>query len=215
MRKILIFGVICLFLAVWPFITMSLGKLLSPPAMPPKTFLSTPQQSAISIASVTADATALAYNTSSWADAKALFIEIPLEWNYTSWSFYGYGDGDGAGSPANATFSYNLYLIDYYGGAELVISGATGTIGAQQLSHDPVSGAELNSGAVSANYCWADTLSETAADWPSTAYWSNNSAADTRAKGRIDRLEAYGVYICIYNMTAQPVSTITAVMTGG
>jgi len=189
---------------------------LKDPGMPPSAnVMATLQQSAVEVVSVTADATALAYNTSSWADAVSLFVEIPVTWNYISWSFYGYGDGDGVGSPDGATFSYDLHVVDYYGGVETIIAAATGTIGKQQLSHNPVSRVELNSGAVSANYCWADTLSETVADWAKEAGWSNNSGNDYRAKGRIDRLEAYGVYIEIYDMTAQPVTSITAVLTGG
>lgn len=208
-NKILFLGIL-----IGLAIPLCVAMLNSPKMREDGIILTTIQQPAIEIVSVTADATALAVGTSSWIDSKSVFDSIPPEWNIISWSFYGYGDGDGAGSPDGATFSYDMFFVDYFGGMEIVLSGATGTIGKEQLSHNPASGAEFNNGVVSTDYCWADTLSATTATTAKDAAWSNNTGTDYRAKGKIDRMEAYGVYFRIYNMTAQPVTSITAVLNG-
>lgn len=172
------------------------------------------QLKAKAVATVTADAAALTATTSSWTHAKALCVPVPVEWGNISLSFYGYGDGDGTGSPNNATFSFDVFLVDLFGGIETVSLGNTGTIGAQQLSCDPTEGTELNNTAVSANYCWADTIEMGAPKTTSTIARSDYQGGDGLAKVKFDRHSAYGIYVRIYNMTDQSVTSITCVMNG-
>lgn len=193
---------------------MKVGALNYPYSAGVPAPLSTVQPRAELIATVTADATALAVDTMNWTDCLALFVPIPAEWNFPGISFYGYGDGDGAGDPCDSTFSFDVYVCDYLGGAECVVSGSTGTIGAQQLSHVPYTGTTLNDGDPNTDYCWADNLNEGTDKWSTTLYYSDYQSTDGRAKMRFDRHEAYGLYVRIYDMTAQSVTSITAVMTG-
>jgi len=176
--------------------------------------LATVQQRAKLVDSVTSDDSALGTTDSSWTDCAALFIEIPAEWNVLSLSFYGYGDGDGAGDPNDATFSFDVYVCDYFGGAEMLSSGNSGVFGAQQMSHNPYTGAELNSGAVSTSYCWADTITEGTTYWSTAIYYTDYEGNDRRAKLKFDRHEAYGLWVRIYDMTAQSVTSVTCVANG-
>jgi len=173
----------------------------------------TVQNSAIHVATVTADASALTSTTSSWTHCKALFTPIPTEWGTISLSFYGFGDGDGVGSPNNATYAYKVFLCDLYGGATLITNG-TGAIGAQQMSHTPDNGTELNSGAVSANYTYSDTITEGSVYAERDVTYTDFAAADGQAMMHIKRYSAYGVYVVISSMTAQPVTSITCTMQG-
>ena len=175
--------------------------------------LTTVQRRPIEVASVTADATALAAGTSSWEDMKAAAIRIPAEWRKLSLSFYGYGDGTGAGSPDGATFAWKVYTVDYNCGAQLIGNG-TGVIGKQQMSHNPTTGAELNSGAVSVNYCWADTIAEVAMKVERDITYSDFAGNDSMAALHFDRYSAVGVLVIITAMTAQGVTSVTCVMNG-
>lgn len=176
--------------------------------------LSTVQQSSKLVATVTSDASALAVDGMTWTDCKSLFVDIPYQWNAVSFSFYGYGDGDGDGDPNDTTFSYDVYFCDYYGGVECASSANTGTIGGQQLSHNPVTGAELNSGSADSDYCWADDLNEGTLKWSKSFYYSDYESTNGRAKTKIDRQESCGVYVRIYDMTAQSVTSVTCIING-
>ena len=173
----------------------------------------TVQRPPIQLAFVTVDATALLKTTSSWADMKSSAIRIPAEWRKLSLSFYGYGDGDGAGDPDGATFAWKVYTVDYNYGAQLIGNG-TGVIGKQQLSHNPTTGAELNSGDVDLNYCWADTIAEVAMKVERDITYSDFAGDDSIAALHFDRYAAYGILVIITAMTAQSVTKVTCVMNG-
>ena len=175
--------------------------------------LTTVQRTPIEVASVTADATALAAGTSSWEDMKASAVRIPAEWRKLSLSFYGYGDGSGAGDPDNATFAWKVYTVDYLCGAQLMGNG-TGIIGKQQMSHNPCTGAELNSGSVSTSYCWADTIAQVGMAIERDITYSDFASADSVAALHFDRYSAYAVLAIITAMTAQSVTSITAILNG-
>lgn len=175
--------------------------------------LTTVQRPPIQVASVTADATALAAGTSSWEDMKVAAIRIPAEWRKLSLSFYGYGDGDGAGSPDGATFAWKVYTVDYNCGAQLIGNG-TGAIGKQQMSHNPATRAELNSGAVSVNYCWADTIGESNVRAERDITYTDYEAQDSIAALHFDRYSAVGILVIITAMTSQSVTSVTCVMNG-
>jgi len=176
--------------------------------------MATVQQRAVLVATVTADANALSMTTSSWSHCMALFVTIPPQWNNVKLSFYGYGDGTGAGDPNNATFSYDVHLCDLFSGAITVSVGNTGVIGAQQISHNPTTGVAFASGAVDPNYCWADTLAAGTIRPGWSISWFDNLGNNCKAETSFDRRSAYGIYVRIYNMTAQPVTSITCVMNG-
>jgi len=172
------------------------------------------QDRPIQIASVTADASALTVATENWDDNTVLFVPIPVEWSNVTLSFYGYGDGTGVGDPNDTTFSFDVYVCDIYGGAECIVSGSTGTIGAQQLSVNPATGASLASGAPDPNYCWSDDLNEGTLRTTSTVAYSDYQSTDGLAKMKFDRGSAFGIYVRIYDMTAQLVTSVTCVMNG-
>lgn len=176
--------------------------------------LSTVQKRYVQVASVTEDATDLAVDTSSWDNCDDTFIPIPPEWNAVQLSFYGYGDGDGAGTPAS-TFSYSVYGCKMYGGAELITTG-TATIAStdQQMSIDPSTGDALNSGSVSTNYVWADTITEATKTWGGSISYSNNAASNSIASFTFDRESYYGIYVIITGMTSDSVTSVTCVMNG-
>lgn len=175
---------------------------------------STVQEKARLVATVTADAAALDPNKSGWGNCKTFFVEIPPQWSTITFSFYGYGNGTGAGDPNNATFSYDIHLIDLYSGAITTSVGNSGVIGAQKLTHNPVTGATLNNGDPNSSYCWADTITPATpkGNWVFSYYdyQGNNGKAEVS----LDRRCAYGVWVRIYNMTDQPVTSITCVMNG-
>lgn len=193
---------------------IAFGTLTSPKDPGNYSPASTVQRRAAVVATVTADATALDVNTSSWADCKTLFIPIPPEWNIVNLSFYGWGDGTGGGDPNNATFSYDVHLCDVYGGTITISTANSGVVGAQQLSHNPDTGDELYSGAVDPNYCWADTITEgtVKGDW-GLAYF-DYEGSNGKAEMSFDRRSAYGIYVRIYNMTSSAVTSVTCVMNG-
>jgi len=171
------------------------------------------QQTYKTVATVTADATDWAADTSYWHNIDDTFVQIPVEWSYVSLCFVGFGDGDGVGSPDGATFSYKIYTCNQYGGAQLICDGA-GTIGAQQLSINPATGAVLNSGSESVNYCYCDTLTEGSVYVSRDIGYSDNSGNDGVAELHFDRYSAVGISCIITSMTAQPVTSVTAYVTG-
>lgn len=171
----------------------------------------TGQEEPILVVLADSNATALSSTTSSWTHAESLAVEIPQGWGYVELSFYGYGDGDGAGSPDNGTFSFDIYTVDYRCGMTPVALANSGTIGAQQMSHTPHTGAELNSGAVSTNYCWADTLTEGTRYYGQTIHWPTSSS-DGRITVDFDRKSALAIYVRIYSIAS--LTSVTCVMSG-
>lgn len=209
MKKI--FFILVMFLIIGSIL---FGQLPSIPQDPgTRSPLSTVQMKSRLVATVTADASSPASSAMSWAQCLTTFKEIPVTWNAVSLSFYGYGDGSGSGDPNGATFSYDVYVCDLYGGMEAVALNNTGAIGEQELSHDYENTA-LNSGAVNSSYKWADTLAEGTRYWSTAMLYSNNGGNSNRAKVKFDRQESYGIWVRIYNMTAQPVTSITCIMNG-
>ncbi len=190
-----------------------MALLESPQSPGNRVSLTTVQRPPIQVASVTADATDLAKDTGSWEHMKAIATRIPAEWRKLSLSFYGYGNATGAGDPDNTTFSYRVHLVDMNCGAQLITVGA-GIIGKQQLSHNPTTGAELNSGSVSTSYCWADTITEGTVYAERDVTYSDYASADSIAAMHFDRYSAVGILVIIDDMTAQAVFRITCVMNG-
>lgn len=169
------------------------------------------QRISVQVSSVTADATDPNFAQKMWSDT-SVFVPIPVEWANVALSFYGYGDGDGDGDPNDSTFSYDVYLCDLYGGWECVSSANTGTIGAMKLSHNPATGEALTD--PNESYRWADDLNEGTVKTTSTIAYSDYQSNDGCAKTKFDRHSAYGIYVRIYDMTDQSVTSITCVMNG-
>lgn len=163
------------------------------------------------VASVTVDAADPAVTAKTWTNAMADCTVIPAEWGLLSLSFYGYGDGDGAGDPNDATFSFDVYVVDIWGGYEAVTTANTGTIGAMKLSHNPVTGAIL---ADTTSSSWCDDINEGTAKTTSTIAYSDYESTDGRAKQKWDRHSAFGIFVRIYDMTGQSVTRIDCVMNG-
>ena len=162
--------------------------------------LETPQMTAILINEADSNDTALAVGTSSWAVTKGWTL-IPEKFNGVKVMFYAYDVAD----PDGETFSYQLYVADYGGNAQIVGYG-TGTVGKSQLSHNPVSLAELNSGSVDPNYCWVDTLGAVTDDWASDITTQNDGGADGCAALIFDRQSARTIWCRIYSRS---ISTLT------
>lgn len=190
-----------------------MGQIETPQSPGNRVSLTTVQRPPIQVASVTADATDLLKTTSSWTQMKATAIRIPAEWRKLSLSFYGYGDGSGDGDPDGTTFSYRVFLVDMNCGAQLITIGA-GTMGKQQLSHNPATGAELNSGSVDANYCWADILTEGTVYAERDVTYTDYQTQDGMAAMHFDRYSAVGILAIIDDMTAQSVTAVTCIMNG-
>ncbi len=163
------------------------------------------------VASVTADASDPALTAKTWTNAMADCTAIPAEWGIISVSFYGYGDGDGAGDANDATFSFDVYVVDIWGGYEAVVLGSTGTIGAMKLSHSPYEGDLL---ADTTSSTWCDDLNEGTKKTTSVVAYSDYESTDGLGKMKFDRHSAFGIFVRIYDMTAQSVTRIDCVMNG-
>jgi len=137
------------------------------------------------INSATSDDTDLTTTTKDWTaiadvDTPGPFVRLPRGWKYVEFSVYGYGDGDGVGSPNNGTCTVIIYACRPYGNARKVYEGAV-TIGAQQMSVNPVGGSAFRtSQAVDPNNCWADTIDPngTGAEWASEVHVAGNDGND-------------------------------------
>jgi hypothetical protein len=155
--------------------------------------LQTPQNAPILVAYADANAAALTVSTSSWSVTKNWPI-IPSTANGVKICFYAYDPNN----PDGETFSYDLYVADYGCNAQKVASG-TATIGKAQLSHNPVTVVELNSGAVDPNYCWVDTLGTITSDWKTTVAPQNDGGVNDVASFIFDRQCARKIYCRIYS----------------
>ena len=171
------------------------------------------QQKPKLVATVTVDAAVSGATTNTWTTAKTNFVRIPVEWSNIALSFYGFGDGSGAGDPDGATFSYDVYVCDVFGGWEAVVTGSTGTIGGMQLSHFPSTGTAVSTTLLT-SYSWCDDLNEGTKKTTSTIAYSDYESTNGLAKTKFDRNSAYGIYVQMYDMTGQSVTSITCVMNG-
>jgi hypothetical protein len=169
------------------------------------------QQRAKVVATVTADAAEPNEAERTWTTAKTYFKLIPVEWSNISLSFYGYGDGTGDGDPNGATFSFSVYVCDYYSGWEK-IADCSGVIGLQRLSHNPVTGAALVD--PNSSYKWCDTITEVTQYTDLSVIYSDYEGNNGLAKMYFDRRSAYGLYVRIYSMTSSTVTSITCVANG-
>jgi hypothetical protein len=131
-------------------------------------------------------------------------------------SIYAY---DSNSVPDGNTGTIYIYGCEYRGGAKLIGYGNF-TIGSVQLSHNPVSGNALNSGAASSSYEWADTY---------TALDSGGLLTNVRSRGgsgtdpngnimniEFDRKNLIGIYVDVNNITfgtSNP-DSITIIMNG-
>ena len=169
----------------------------------------------IQINSVTADDTAWDANTSYWDALDDVFIPVPKGWNVVELAFYGYGDGDGEGDPNDTTFTADVDACRWDGGRKDVAVVA-GTIGAQQLSVNPVTAASLNDGAADSNSCWCDTLalSGNGDEWSSDVVLSGEGGNNGVATLSFDAAGYAGVWANITDMTAQSVTRVTCIMSG-
>lgn len=158
--------------------------------------LETVQMTPIKVTYADANAAALDVNTNSWAVTKD-WVDIPVTFNGMKVMFYVY---DPCG-PNNATFSYSFYVTEKYCNAQKV-ADANATCGALQLSHDPISGAELNSGAVDPNYCWVDTVDTITTDWKGGVTAQNDGGLNDVFSMIFDRQSALKVWCRIYNRSS-------------
>ena len=176
---------------------------------------STIQTGFVLVNTVTADDTALTTSTKYWDSIDGVFIPIRKGWSIVELSVYGYGDGDGVGSPANATFTLDIDACRWDGGAKDVATIA-GTIGAQQMSVVPHTGAQTRSGAADPNYCWADTgaFSGNGEEWIGDVQLSGEGGNDGILTISFDGSGYAGVWVAITDMTGQSVTSVTVVMSG-
>jgi len=131
-------------------------------------------------------------NELNWAgkDADANWVgPIPPTWNRVEFTFDAYGDGTGDGDPNAGAATISIYAGRQYCSPCKVWSGTLG-VGEVELTHDPNSGLQINSGALDPNqsYKVVDTITSTAAPWPATVLSDSTGTAgvnylDTDARG--------------------------------
>ena len=155
--------------------------------------LSTAQMTAILVNEADSNDSAFDVNTVSWSVAK-LWPEISSRFNGIKVVFYAYDPND----PNDETFSYDLRVADYGCNAQATASG-TATVGGSQMSHNPISLAELNGGAVDPNYCYVDTLGAITSTWGSSITPQNYGGANDIASFRFDRQSAKTIWCRIYS----------------
>lgn len=158
--------------------------------------LTTVQPTALLIASADSNVAALDVNQTSWT-ATAEWPEISSYMNVMKIKWYVY---DPCG-PNDTTFSYEFHVADYGCNTELVAYG-TATTGAAQLSHNPTTLAELNSGDPNTLYCWADTLGTPTDDWAPTIKTQNDGGLDGVASLLFDRESGKRAWCRIYGMSS-------------
>jgi hypothetical protein len=152
------------------------------------------------------NAAALDFNETSWSVAEE-WTEISSQAKYLKVKFYVKDTSD----PNERTFSYQFYVADKGCNAEIVASGDA-NCGAAQMSHDPVTMSELNSGDVDPNYCWVDTLGTITTDWEDGDVDAiNDDGANSVASFEFNRLSAKTAYCRIYNMSSSATMTVYCV----
>jgi hypothetical protein len=145
-------------------------------------------------------------NGQTWTAALGSYHQLSSEYSTLSLSFYAYGDGTGDGDSNGGTFDANVYLVEPYGSWERVAS-ITCAVGELELTHNPVTGAEINSGSIDPNesYKWVegpftDNLSDSDI-WPTTVGLSG--ATNGIGRLNIDPLGAKGLIVLIDNMSGE------------
>lgn len=164
-------------------------------------------------AAVTADDTTPDPNGQTWQAANGSYYDISSYGNTISLAFYCYGDGTGDGDANGGSFDANVYLVEPYGSWEQVAS-FTCAVGELELTHNPVTGAALNSGSLDPNqsYKWVegpftDNLSDTDI-WPTTVNLSG--ATNTIGRMNIDPLGCVGLVVLIDNMAS--ITSVTPIV---
>lgn len=212
MKKGILLSLVVLVVVVAMSVQGTLPTIVVPQHPGQRISTTTIQHKAITVASVTIDATEPNYTEKTWTHAKALCVAIPVEWSNVALSFYGYGDGTEDGDPNDSPFSYDVYLVDLFSSLECVSSANTGTIGSMKLSHNPVTGVALTD--PNSSYRWCDDLNEGTKKTTSTIAYSDYESTNGRAKTKFDRHTAYGIWVRLYDMTDEDVTSITCVMNG-
>lgn len=154
----------------------------------------TPQYGPILVNHADSNDTALTPDTSSWAVCKE-WTNIPPWANGLKVQFYGYDPND----PNDDTFSYQFYVADYYGNAQMVCYG-NATVGGSKMTVNPIYPAvNLNAGAIDPNYAWVDTVTKTT-DWMdgSGVTLQNNGGLNDVSSLIFDRQTAIKMWCRIY-----------------
>lgn len=165
--------------------------------------LETPHYTPFLVHSADSNDAALTPDTSSWATCR-LWTDIPSWANGLKVCFYAYDPND----PNGETFSYEFYVADYGGNAQLVASGSA-TIGGSKLSHDPINpSATWNSGAIDPNRAWVDTLGTITSKWYTNSSGTasivrqNYTGLNDTASFIFDRQSGYKAWCRIYGLSA-------------
>lgn len=139
-----------------------------------------------------------------WTNTLGSYYALFPAQSTVSTAFYCYGDGTGDGDPNAGTFTATTYVVELYGSWEL-ISTATVAVGELELTHNPVTAAEINSGLLDPNesYKWCegpftDTLNDSDA-WVVPVNLSGVS--DGIGRLNVDPLGASGIVVLITNMS--------------
>jgi hypothetical protein len=158
--------------------------------------LDTVQYTGFLVKSSDSNDTALAPNTSSWAVCK-LWPKIPEYANGIKIKFYIYEPND----PNNLTFSYQLYVADHGGNAQIVGYGDA-TVGGSKISHNPISLKTLNSGAIDPNYAWVDTLGTITTDWAGGITAQNDGGLNGESSFIFDKQSGRHIWCRIYGRSS-------------
>jgi len=164
--------------------------------------LETVQKGAWLISEADSNDTALDVNTASWSVCQDWRPDIPAWANGLKVMFYAQyvvvDEVNDLNEPNDSTFSYQFYVADYGGNAQIVASGDA-TVGAMQLSHDPVTLTELNDGDAAFRYCWVDTLGAITTDWKGGVTAQNDALTNDCAAFIFDRQSAKKAWCRIYS----------------
>lgn len=156
----------------------------------------TVQMSSILVNAADSNDAALTDETTCWSTAD-LWPEISEKFSIVEIMFWVFDAGD----PCGTTFSYEIYAAKRFGSAQKVAAG-TATCGAAQLSHNPISGGQLDGGSVDPNSRWVDTLSEPTSDWCGGVATQNDGGADDIASVLFDRQGAVKIWCRIYSRSS-------------
>jgi hypothetical protein len=144
-------------------------------------------------------------NGQTWQATVGSYCALDPSTDTLSLAFFCYGDGTGDGDANGGSFDANVYLVEPYGSWEQIAS-VTCAVGELELTHNPVSGAQINSGSLDPNqsYKWVegaftDNLSDTDI-WPTTVNLSG--ASNTIGRLNIDKLGAAGIIVLIDNISS-------------
>jgi hypothetical protein len=192
------------------FVVFSIAHGTAPTYTAPPTYV--PNRFSIQVNSVTVDDTPYATGTVYW-DNMSSFKSIDESWEYIQLAFYGYGDGVGDGNSVAGTFSFTVWAGMHYSGAKLVYEGS-GTCNGGEMSCNPVTGTQYNSGSLDPNnsYRWAGDIDAAGVGdvWESDIKDPNDSSLMATLV-----IETHGYpywYVQIDDMTGSSVTSVTCVM---